>query len=104
MVREQALTILSRPELERFYNPTHYRIARNEMEVMVGNELLRFDRAVVFDDEVWILDYKRDVLESEKVAYRAQLDRYLDAARMVFNGKRLRAALVTVDGRLWMFD
>ncbi|MDB5727700.1 MAG: ATP-dependent exonuclease [Noviherbaspirillum sp.] len=104
MVREQALTILSRPELERFYNPTHYRIARNEMEVMVGNELLRFDRAVVFDDEVWILDYKRDVLESEKVAYRAQLDRYLAAARMVFNGKRLRAALVTVDGRLWMFD
>jgi ATP-dependent helicase/nuclease subunit A len=103
-VREQALTILSRPELERFYNPTHYRIARNELEVMVNGELLRFDRAVVFDDEVWILDYKRDLLESERAAYRAQLDRYLAAAGMVFSGKRLKAALVTADGRLWTFD
>jgi ATP-dependent helicase/nuclease subunit A len=104
VIREQALTILSRPELERFFNPSHYRVARNEMEVMVDGELLRFDRAVVFEDEVWILDYKRDVLENERAAYRAQLARYHAAAQAVFHGKRLMAALITADGRLWLMD
>jgi ATP-dependent helicase/nuclease subunit A len=104
IIREQALTILSQPELERFFNPSHYRVARNEMEVMVDGELLRFDRTVVFEDEVWILDYKRDVLESERAAYRAQLARYQAAAQAVFHGKRLMAALITADGRLWLMD
>ncbi|MEN3363966.1 MAG: ATP-dependent helicase/nuclease subunit, partial [Burkholderiales bacterium] len=104
VAREQALTILSRPELERFFNPSHYRVARNEMEVMVDGELLRFDRAVIFEDEVWILDYKRDVLESERADYRAQLARYQAAAQAVFHGKRLMGALITPDGRLWVMD
>jgi ATP-dependent helicase/nuclease subunit A len=104
IVREQALTILARPELERFFNPIHYRVARNELEVMVDGELLRFDRAVVFDDEVWILDYKRDLLDSERASYRAQLARYLAAGQAVFREKRLKAALITADGRLWMMD
>jgi ATP-dependent helicase/nuclease subunit A len=104
IVREQALTILSQPELERFFNPSYYRHARNEMEVMVNGELLRFDRAVVFEEEVWILDYKRDVLESERAAYRAQLARYRAAAQAVFHAKRLMGALITPDGRLWLMD
>ncbi|MEN3295057.1 MAG: ATP-dependent helicase/nuclease subunit [Burkholderiales bacterium] len=104
VIREQALTILSRPELERFFNPSYYRLARNEMEVVVDGELLRFDRAVIFEDEVWILDYKRDVLESERAAYRAQLARYQAAAQAIFHGKRLMGALITPDGRLWLMD
>jgi ATP-dependent helicase/nuclease subunit A len=104
VIREQALTILSQPELERFFNPSYYRHARNEMEVMVNGELLRFDRAVVFEEEVWILDYKRDVLESERADYRAQLARYREAAQAVFHGKRLMGALITPDGRLWLMD
>lgn len=104
VIREQALAILSHPELERFFNPAHYRVARNEMEVMIDGDLLRFDRTVVFDDEVWILDYKRDLLESERAAYRAQLARYRMAAQAVFQGKRLMAALITADGRLWTMD
>lgn len=101
IIREHALLILSQPELERFFNPRHFRFARNEMEVLAGGELLRFDRTVVYHDEVWILDYKRDLLESERSDYREQLSRYRSAAQQVFSGKTLRTALITADGKLW---
>ncbi|HEV7618886.1 MAG TPA: UvrD-helicase domain-containing protein [Burkholderiaceae bacterium] len=101
IVREQALTILSQPQLERFYNPAQYRMARNEMDVVIGGELLRFDRVVVFDDVIWILDYKRNLLDSERTIYQAQLARYGAAGQAVFPGKNLKTALITVDGRLW---
>ncbi|GIZ52001.1 UvrD-helicase domain-containing protein [Noviherbaspirillum aridicola] len=100
-VREQALCILSQPQLERFFNPLHFEFARNELELLSGGELMRFDRAVVCRDEVWILDYKRDLLDSERGAYRSQLRRYLDAAAPLFPGRAMRAALITADGRLW---
>lgn len=99
-VREQARVILSQPELERFFNPRQHQFARNEMEVMTGSELLRFDRVVVFDDAVWILDYKRNLLDSERAKYAEQLARYRAAAGAVFAGKTLKTALITVDGRL----
>ncbi|RZI41615.1 ATP-dependent exonuclease [Herbaspirillum sp. HC18] len=101
VVREQALCIFGQPELERFFNPLQFQFARNEMEVLCNGELLRFDRTVVCGDEVWILDYKRDLLDSERSAYRGQLMRYRTAAQSVFPGKTLRTALITADGRLW---
>jgi ATP-dependent helicase/nuclease subunit A len=104
VVREQALAILSQPELERFYNPAKYRAARNEIDVVTGVGLVRFDRLVIFDEEVWILDYKRNVLDSERAAYRLQLDGYRAAARLVFPGKTIRSALVTSDGRLFEME
>jgi len=99
-VREQATRILTQPELERFFNPRHFRFARNEMEVLCDGELMRFDRIVVCDAEVWVLDYKRDLLDSEVAAYRAQLAKYRAAAEQVYPGKAVRTALVTADARL----
>jgi ATP-dependent helicase/nuclease subunit A len=101
IVREQALAILSQPGLARFFNPALYLVAYNEMEVMAGDRILRFDRVVVFDDTVWILDYKRNLLENEKNAYRSQLAVYKAAGQTVFPGKILKTALITVDGGLW---
>lgn len=103
-VRAQALAILSQPQLERFYNPASYRAAHNELELVAGGEMLRLDRIVVFDDAVWILDYKRNLLDSEQAAYRAQLGRYRLAAQTLFPGKKLKTALITADGKLWEID
>ncbi|MDB5764493.1 MAG: ATP-dependent exonuclease [Herminiimonas sp.] len=103
-IRAQALTILSQPHLERFYNPAQHRMARNEMDVIVGAELLRFDRVVMFDDAVWILDYKRNLFDSERAAYQAQLARYRAAGQAIFLGENLKTGLITVDGRLWEMD
>ena len=99
-VREQAARILAEPALERFFNPRYFLYARNEMEVLCEGELLRFDRLVVYESEVWILDYKRDLLHSEVSDYRTQLMRYRAAARQVYPEHAVRTALITADGRL----
>jgi ATP-dependent helicase/nuclease subunit A len=104
IVRERAQVILSQPQLERFFNPAYFAFAHNELEVLHANELLRFDRAVACGDELWILDYKRDLLDSERAAYQAQLARYRRAAQAVFPDKRMRTALITADGKLWEID
>ncbi|HEY8607348.1 MAG TPA: UvrD-helicase domain-containing protein [Noviherbaspirillum sp.] len=103
-VRGQVERILGQPDLERFFNPAHFEFARNELEVLAGGELMRFDRAVICRDAVWIIDYKRDLLDGERKGYRMQLERYLAAARPVFPGRALRAALITADGRLWELE
>lgn len=96
----QASMILAQPELARFFDPAQHRFARNEMEVVSSTGVVRFDRVVMFSDELWILDYKRNLLESERAAYAAQLERYRVAAQQVFPDVRIRSGLITVDGRL----
>ena len=103
IVQQQARTILAQPSLTHFFNPGLHIAARNEMEVMT-DVLLRFDRVVMFEDEVWILDYKRQLLDSERAGYQAQLIGYRAAAAQIFVGKRLRTAVITTDGQLWEVD
>lgn len=104
MIRAQAATILGQPQLERFFNPAFYLDARNEMELAVGALCLRLDRVVIFPDCVWVLDYKRNFLESERIGYAIQMQRYRQAVQAIFPGKMSRAALITVDGRLWEME
>jgi ATP-dependent helicase/nuclease subunit A len=91
---------LSRPELARFFDPAQYRYAHNEMEVVTSAGVARFDRVVMLDDELWILDYKRNLFDSERAAYALQLARYRAAAQNVFPAIKIRTGLITVDGRL----
>ena len=101
VVHEQARRLLTQPELQRFFDPALHRAARNEMEIVTPGGVLRCDRVVMFDDEVWVLDYKRRLLDSERAAYAAQLARYRTALVSVFSDKQIRSALITADGRLW---
>ncbi|WP_231602460.1 UvrD-helicase domain-containing protein [Herbaspirillum chlorophenolicum] len=101
VVHAQARHVFAQPELERFFNPALHRAARNEMEIVTPAGVLRCDRVVMFDDEVWILDYKRRLLDSERADYAAQLARYRGALMSVFSDKRIRSALITADGRFW---
>ena len=98
IVREQAVTILAQAALERFFNPARHVAAYNELDVVSGEGLTRFDRIVLFENEVWILDYKRKLLDSERDDYRLQLMGYQTAARAVFAYQQINAALIMVDG------
>ncbi len=100
----QAGCILSQPSLARFFDPDAYTFARNEMELVHRGELMRIDRLVIFDDELWILDYKRNLYEWQQAGYQQQLARYREACADLFPGKAIRAALITVDGQLWTDD
>ncbi|WP_025916642.1 UvrD-helicase domain-containing protein [Herminiimonas sp. CN] len=103
-IRTQAETILAQPHLARFFDPGQHHSARNEMEILHRASVLRLDRVVIFEEEIWILDYKRNYLDVERAAYRAQLAGYRAAGAMVFGDKPLKSALITVDGRLIDLD
>ena len=96
---EQAACILAQPELRRFFDATCFRQAFNELEVMVDGALMRLDRVVRFDSEVWILDYKRSVGPSDLAAYGLQLERYRQALASL-HAVPIHCALIASDGRL----
>ncbi len=96
----QAQYLADNPVLERFFNARMFVHARNEMTIIAAGETLRCDRVVVFDDAVWVLDYKRHYLPSEELAYRTQLAQYRHAMQDIFPHKTIQAALITADGQL----
>ncbi len=104
VVREQAKQILTSKALEKFFDPDCFVFARNEMELIHDGELIRLDRVVMFDDALWILDYKRNYFEFQHADYRFQLERYRQACRLLFSRVRICCALITVDGVLWDLD
>ncbi len=97
-IRLQAEAILSNPALERFFNPVYFKFARNEMDIVTENKALRLDRVVVFEDAVWVLDYKRQLLAMERADYVKQLDEYRSALRRIFNCDKIGAGLILSDG------
>ena len=101
VIHAQAHTILTEPSLEKFYDPSQFDFARNEMALVHQGQLSLVDRLVMVGDAVWVLDYKRNFLESQREDYAAQLDRYRDACTHLFPDKQIYTALITVDGRLW---
>jgi ATP-dependent helicase/nuclease subunit A len=97
---QQAHSLLTLPQLARFFDAQQYRTACNEMPyINAKGELKRIDRLVEFDDEVWVLDYKLG--DSEDAArYRAQMEEYRTAMQSVYAGKTVRCALVFAGGML----
>ncbi|MFA9273249.1 MAG: UvrD-helicase domain-containing protein [Candidatus Aquirickettsiella gammari] len=99
VVREQASVILSASSLRRFFHPEEFSFARNELDVVYQEQLIRLDRLVVLDDEVWILDYKRQLLASEQSGYQEQLRAYAAALTPLYPMKKLSLALILADGQ-----
>ena len=99
---QQARKILSQAELAKFFDPSLYTFARNEMELVHRGDLMRLDRLVIIDQELWILDYKRNVYEWQQADYQQQLARYRAACAHLFPDKSILSALITVDGKLWL--
>jgi ATP-dependent helicase/nuclease subunit A len=95
-----AQTILHNAALERFFNPAHFRFARNEMDIISEHQLLRLDRVVVFDDTVWVLDFKRQLLATEHTDYEQQLNKYCSALKRIYNQKKIHGGLILSDGSL----
>ena len=100
-VHEQAKKILDNPQLQRFFDASQYRFARNEMHVMVDGAVQRLDRLVAFDDGLWILDYKRQCLDTEKQDYLSQLESYRAAIAPIYPEQTINAGLILSDGR-WL--
>jgi ATP-dependent helicase/nuclease subunit A len=94
--------LLAADHLRLFFSPERYRRAWNEVEFADGTgRLLRIDRLVEFDDELWVLDYKSSGSDTARIGdYRAQLAGYCRAVAGAFKGRPVRGALLFGDATL----
>jgi len=106
-IEAEARDLLTQPHLARFFDPTQYRCAFNELELLdSGGQVQRLDRVVEFDGAVWLLDYKsgedsRMIREAELVArHHPQLARYRTLLAALYSDRPIHAALLLGDGRL----
>jgi len=72
--------------------------------VAADGELLRVDRLIERDDELWIIDFKWRVTDAERARYEAQVRRYASVLRAIRDDKPVRLGLVTAEGRLIEVD
>jgi ATP-dependent helicase/nuclease subunit A len=99
----QAQAVLHGPQAARFFDTARLAWAGNEVSVADGDDLLRLDRLVAFDEPGgartwWVLDYKLQGAPLGVPAYVQQLTRYRDLLRRLQPGDRVRAAFVTAAG------
>jgi ATP-dependent helicase/nuclease subunit A len=94
--------LLAADPLRRFFSPERYRRAWNEAEIVDdAGRLLRIDRLVEFDDELWVLDYKSSGSDTPYIGdYRAQVAAYCRAVAGAFPGRPVRGALLFGDAAL----
>lgn len=99
----QAQAVLHGPQAAMFFDSARLAWAGNEVSVADGDDLLRLDRLVAFDEPCgvrtwWVLDYKLQGAPLGVPAYVQQLTRYRDLLRRLQPGDRVRAAFVTAAG------
>jgi len=104
----EAEKLVAAPGLARFFDPSRYVRAFNELPYVTGaGELRRIDRLVEFEDSVWILDYKMGETAEEAdparsaARYRNQIAEYRAAMGTVYPGKVVRCALVFTGGVIY---
>jgi len=109
-IRDDARALLEAPHLRRFFDPRQYLAAYDELAfVDRSGELRRIDRLVVYEHEVWVLDYKTGGLAEPDPARRAQpyleqIAAYRQAMSVLYPDRPVRAALVFADGLLYEPD
>ncbi|WP_230969003.1 UvrD-helicase domain-containing protein [Nitrogeniibacter aestuarii] len=95
-----AEAILAAPDMQRWFDPGQHLQAWNEVEIMhPDGRLGRIDRLVLFEDELWVLDYKSGGMDEALAgSYRAQLQGYQQALGGLYGDRPVRAMLVFPDG------
>ncbi|MEW6589462.1 MAG: UvrD-helicase domain-containing protein [Pseudomonadota bacterium] len=106
-IEAAARALLAHAHLARFFDPAHYRRARNEWSLLdPEGRVQRIDRVVEFDDAVWLLDYKTGAdsvaLDDARLIerHRDQLAGYRALVAELHAGRPVHAAVLRADGRL----
>ncbi len=97
--------LLAAPALQRFFDPSQYLRAWNEVDLTGGEgglqQLQRIDRLVEFEDALWVLDYKSSGRNTERLAeYQEQISGYCRTVANIFVGRAVRGVLIFSDASL----
>jgi len=100
----EALAVVLNPDLARFFNPTYFRRARNELPILYADgdaEIYGImDRVIESDAGVTIVDYKTNritsatLLDELAARYTPQLALYARGAAKIWPRVEVRAALI----------
>ena len=96
--------LLATPSLRRFFDPTCYWRAWNEVEFFDGaGNLFRIDRLVEVDEGVWVLDYKSSTPDTPRLAeYRAQVIQYCTTVEGIFGRRPVQGVIVFANASIMM--
>jgi len=96
-----ATRILNAPHLSRFFDSRQFQRAATEVEFLLpSGQLIRLDRVVEFEEEIWVLDYKSQASTAGAEAHRAQLACYVSAVGAGETSRRVRGGVVFSDAVL----
>jgi ATP-dependent helicase/nuclease subunit A len=98
-LRAAADAVFAEPALRRFFDPARFVAAHNELEIVSAAGTRRIDRLVRFEDEAWVLDYKRTVGDEVSEEYAAQVRDYMRQVANLHPGLAVRGGLVDVGRR-----
>lgn len=56
----------------------------------------RIDRINIYDDSVWVMDYKTGLKEQDLAGYMAQINCYASFVKKAFKGKKIQASIIDV--------
>jgi len=99
----EACRVVDAPDLRRFFDPTQYNEARNEVTVLYradGRDVTgAIDRLLIRDDALLLVDYKTHRVDTQDIAtmvdrYMPQLRRYAEGLRQLWPGKPIEAVLI----------
>ena len=73
-------------------------LCEHSFAVKRGSDIVsgRIDRINIYDDHVWVLDFKTAVNEADLTGYKAQIECYVCYAQKAFKGKTVLASIVDV--------
>jgi len=95
LCREKVLRLVSTDAMKEFFCNTTATVYTEKEIVMATGATKRIDRLMVFDPEVWIIDYKTGAAEAQ---YVAQITEYKTMVARLYPSRRVRGFLVFVDG------
>ena len=95
-LRLRVETLFDAPGLTHFFDPAVFVRARNEFELVGNAGTRRLDRVVEFESEVWVLDYKRNLMGGDLEGYSDQVRDYMGLLASLHPGKVLRGGLIDV--------
>jgi ATP-dependent helicase/nuclease subunit A len=99
----EACRVIDAPDLRRFFDPTHYNEARNEVTVLYradGRDVTGvIDRLLIRDDALLLVDYKTLRVDTQDIAtmvdrHTPQLRRYAEGLRQLWPEKPIEAVLI----------
>jgi ATP-dependent helicase/nuclease subunit A len=106
-----ACSVVDAPNLRRFFDPTLYLEARNEVAVLYrsGKHEVTgvIDRLIVRDDNLVLIDYKTHRVDAREIPalvkqYGPQLRLYAEGLRKLWPGKSIEAVLLFSEIRRWV--